>query len=68
LHGPNKGKACFVDYHNTTCFGLAREDMALVGKKKSKWQRPSETKKRANVKHILKLEQGLNEETATESN
>jgi hypothetical protein len=65
--GPNKGKACFVDHHNTTCFGLAREDMALLGKKKSEWKRPSEAKKRANAIHIQKLEHKMEEEIDTAS-
>jgi hypothetical protein len=54
--GPNKGKSCFIDYHNDSCFGLARRDyQVLLGKSKSEWSPPSDKKKKANAKHIKKL-------------
>jgi hypothetical protein len=45
--GPNKGKSCFLDYHNDRCFGLAHRDFpVLLGKHKSEWTPPSEKKKK----------------------
>ena len=54
--GPNKGKSCFLDYHNDCCFGLACQDYPVLLKKcKSDWSPPSENKKKENVKHVRKL-------------
>jgi hypothetical protein len=54
--GPNKGKSCFLDYHNDCCFGLARRDFpVLLGKRKSEWAPPTENKKKANAKHVRNL-------------
>jgi hypothetical protein len=57
--GKNKGKKCFYYYHNTVFFGLAREDMVLLGKKRKDWKEASKPAVRANARHIAKLEQEL---------
>lgn len=54
--GPNKGKSCFVDYHNDCCFGLAHGDhQVLLGKSKSDWSPPMQTEIKKNSKHIKTL-------------
>lgn len=53
--GENKGKLCFFDYHNDAFFGMARDDSAISGTKKSDWCYPSRAKKRENAKSIAKL-------------
>eukprot|EP00957_Ditylum_brightwellii_P134804 10277883-Ditylum_brightwellii.AAC.1 len=43
--GGQKSQNRFVDYHCENFFGLARDDMTLVGKHKKDWRKPSKTTK-----------------------
>eukprot|EP00957_Ditylum_brightwellii_P163520 12449744-Ditylum_brightwellii.AAC.1 len=36
--GWQKNQNCFADYHNDNFFGLARKNVALIGKKKKDWK------------------------------
>jgi hypothetical protein len=54
--GPNKGKRCYLDYHNDCCFELVRRDFqVLLGKRRSGWSPPSDKQKKVNAKHIENL-------------
>ena len=50
---------CFFDYHNDAFFGMARDDSAISGTKKSDWCYPTSAKKKENAKSIAKLASDL---------
>ena len=53
--GAEKGRTCFIDYHNDACFGLGYGDAALVNTNKRDWLPPSGKKRKANAKQIASL-------------
>ena len=50
--GSQKGQSCFIDYHNDNFFGLARKDVALIGKKKKDWKAPTANVRKLNRRKI----------------
>jgi hypothetical protein len=66
--GPHAGKLCFLHHHNSTCFGLAKADSAMIGKQRKDWKAPTLAKIKANKKHIEELDAESAESTeSTES-
>ena len=48
--GASAGNTCFFDYHNSSLFGIGKEDCKLTQKRKSEWTFPSPSRKRENAK------------------
>ena len=55
--GKSAGKACFVDYHSDSFFGLATDDRTVVNSS-TKWTPPSQTKRKRNAREIANLKTG----------
>ena len=58
VRGKCKGKPCFLDYHNSSKFGLLRNDNMLFGQSRTKWKPPSASQLRENRRIITSLEVG----------
>ena len=56
---PQRGQVvdqlCFLKHHNESFFGLARQDMTLVGKRLRDFKKPNQQCIQINTKHIKKL-------------
>jgi hypothetical protein len=55
--GKSAGKACFVDYHSDSFFGLASDDRTVVNSS-TRWTPPSQTKRKRNAREIANLKTG----------
>ena len=59
--GPAKNLRCFIDYHNDSKFGLAKNDATrLLGQTKSHWTMPTSAEVKSNTQHIKHLNEKLN--------
>ena len=57
VRGPNKGRQCFLEYHNSSHFGLCRDDSKLFGIAKNKWCEPTAEQLRKNRRHMISLQE-----------
>jgi hypothetical protein len=55
--GKSAGKACFIDYHSDSFFGLASDDRTVVNSS-ARWAPPSQTKRRKHSREIANLKSG----------
>jgi hypothetical protein len=53
--GANAGAECYVLYHSDAFFGLAKQDAALVQKRKQDWVFSTNVAKRGNAAYIHRL-------------
>ena len=58
VRGKCKGKPCFFNYHNSSKFGLLRNDRMLFGQSRTNWKPPSASQLRENRRIITALEKG----------
>ena len=56
VRGPHKGRQCFLEYHNTSHYGLCRDNSKLFGKAKKMWCDPTAAQVCENRRHLLNLE------------
>jgi hypothetical protein len=56
-NGKSAGKACFVDYHSDSFFGLASDDRTVVNAS-TRWAPASQTKRKRNARAIAILKSG----------
>jgi hypothetical protein len=61
--GANTGAECFLQYHNTSFFGLGYQDASIVNKRKQDWEKPTKAATRGNATYI----RGLAKEPADEA-
>ena len=57
VRGPNKGRQCFLEYHNTSHYGLCRDDSKMFGIAKKSWCEPTAAQVRENRRHIHSLQE-----------
>ena len=56
--GKCKSKQCFLDYHNSSKFGLVRNDCMIFGQSRTHWKPVSDSQIRENMRLIQSLEKG----------
>lgn len=56
VRAPNKGCQCFLEYHNSSHYGLYRDDSKLFGIAK-KWCEPTAEQVCKNHHHIISLKE-----------
>lgn len=61
----NSSISCFFRYHNTACFGLARDDWRVTGKRKSDWNYPTEATMEENESQMRRLNDNVLQRKAT---
>jgi len=47
--------SCFVEWHNTGFFGLAREDCRMIRKRQKDWQYPTREERELNTTEMKKI-------------
>jgi len=52
--------SCFVEWHNTGFFGLAREDCRMVRKRQRDWQHPTREERTANTHGMKQIHKAAN--------
>ena len=62
VRGPCKGKQCFLQYHSSSFFGLARNDSMLFSRSRSAWVPPNESQIRRNRLHIESIKDEISKE------
>jgi hypothetical protein len=58
---------CFIQWHNTMCFGLAEDDFKLIGSKKKDFEQPSAEKVLMHAVAMRRMKAELLRETAATS-
>ena len=59
--GVDKGKNCFFELHDDSCFGLARDDHKITNTKKGDWTKPTAQKMKQNKEFIASFGQQNND-------
>jgi len=55
IEGSDSQVSCFIHYHNTSFFGLAREDCKMVKKRQKDWSFPTEQQRQLNAAQMKQI-------------